>query len=36
MGQQVQSTFQELEQIDAGSELSDAFENADACKALSG
>jgi len=36
MGRQLQSTFQELEQLDPGSELSDAFENADACQALSG
>ena len=36
MGQQVQSTFQELEQLDAGSELSEAFESAEDCQALSG
>ena len=36
MGQQVQTTFQELEQLDPGSELSDAFENAEDCQALSG
>jgi gas vesicle protein len=36
MGQQLQSTFQELEQLEPGSELSDAFENADDCQALSG
>ena len=36
MAQQLQSTFHQLAQLDAGSELSEAFENADACKALSG
>ena len=36
MGQQLQQTFRELEQLDAGSELSDAFENADACQSFSG
>ena len=36
MGEQVQTTFQELEQLDPGSELSDAFENAEDCQALSG
>jgi hypothetical protein len=36
MGQQLEQTFRELEQIDAGSELSDAFENAAACQSLSG
>ena len=36
MGQQLQETFQELEQLEPGSELSDAFENADDCQALSG
>ena len=34
MGQQVSSTVDELEQLDAGSELSDAFDNADACSDL--
>jgi methyl-accepting chemotaxis protein len=36
MGQQLQQTFRELEQLDPGSELSDAFENAEACQSLSG
>lgn len=36
MGRQLQSTFQELEQLDPGSELSDAFKNAEDCQALSG
>jgi gas vesicle protein len=36
MGQQLQQTFQELEQLEPGSELSDAFENADGCQSLSG
>jgi hypothetical protein len=36
MGEQLQSAFQELQQLDPGSELSDAFENADACQSLSG
>ena len=34
MGQQVSATVEELEQLDAGSELSDAFDNADACRDL--
>ena len=34
MGQQVSSTVDELEQLDAGSVLSDAFDNADACRDL--
>ncbi len=36
MGQQLQQTFQELEQLEPGSELSDAFKNAEDCQALSG
>lgn len=34
MGQQVSATVDELEQLDAGSELSDAFDNADPCRDL--
>jgi phage-related protein len=34
MGQQVSATVDELGQLDAGSELSDAFDNADACRDL--
>ena len=36
MGQQLQETFQELEQLEPGSELSDAFQNSEDCQALSG
>jgi hypothetical protein len=35
MSQQLEQTFRELQQLDAGSELSAAFENADACQSLS-
>ena len=35
MGQQLQATFRQLQQLEPGSELADAFQNADACKSLS-
>lgn len=35
MGQQVATALQQLEQLDAGGELSDAFESSDACSSLS-
>ena len=34
MGQQISSTFSELEQLDAQGELADAFEQSDSCKEL--
>ena len=34
MGEQVSSTFTELEQLDAGGELEDAFNEADSCDEL--
>jgi predicted transcriptional regulator len=34
MGQQISSTFSELEQLDAQGELEDAFEQADSCQEL--
>jgi hypothetical protein len=34
MSQQIASTVSELEQIDVGGELEDAFEQADACNDL--
>jgi hypothetical protein len=36
MSQQLEQTFRDLQQLDAGSELSNAFESADACQSLSG
>jgi hypothetical protein len=35
MGAQLQSTFEQLQQIDPGGELSAAFESSDACESLS-
>lgn len=34
MGQQISSTFRELEQLDAQGELADAFEQSDSCQEL--
>jgi hypothetical protein len=34
MGSQASSTFEELQQVDAGGELSDAFDQADSCDSL--
>ena len=36
MGQQVESTFRELQQLEPGGELSDAFDTADDCASVSG
>ena len=36
MGNQLSSTFNELEQLDAGGELEDAFRESDSCRDLSG